>query len=217
MLPKRFLYNFCFQCHRVNELPKSGVPTLDTTFRLPFLQQLEAANPDVPKSTIDFRIAWHEKGLALSLEVLGKTTPVWCRHSQPEVSDGLQLCIDTRDVRNVHRATRYCHRIILLPGDAKMKEERAGAVWLPIHRAKDHPNSVAVERIITKCEFADDGYKLESVIPADILTGYEPSEYNRLGFHYVIADRELGSKYLTSQPPLPHDCDPSMWATLELL
>jgi hypothetical protein len=184
---------------------------------LPFIQKLETIKAEAVKSTIDFRIAWHEKGLALSLEVRGKALPIWCRHSQPEVSDGLQLCIDTRDVRNVHRATRFCHRIILLPGDAKMKEERAGAIWLPIHRAKDHPNSVAVERIVTKCEFNNNDYKLEAVIPADVLTGYEPSEYNRLGLHYVVADRELGSKYLITPPPLPHDCDPSLWATLELV
>ena len=44
-----------------------------------------------------------------------KRSRVWCRASRPEDSDGLQLWIDTRDVHNVHRAGRFCQRLIFLP------------------------------------------------------------------------------------------------------
>ncbi len=40
----------------------------------------------------------------------GKRQTLWCRESVLESSDGLHLWIDTRNSRDVHRATRFCHR-----------------------------------------------------------------------------------------------------------
>ncbi len=229
MFPKRFLFHFCFSCFRAKELWKGNAAPLDERFRLASTEELEQGEiegkvikPVTPtvSGQVDFRVGWNEKGLAIALIVSGKSSPPWSRQSQPEESDGLHLCIDTRDVRNVHRATRFCHRLILLPGGtggSGGNTEKPSAVWVPIHRAKNHPNPVAVGRIQVRATFFEGGYRLDAMIPSDVLTGFEPDEHSRLGFHYVLIDREIGPRYLSVGPPFPHDQDPSLWPTLELV
>ncbi|HBT77493.1 MAG TPA: hypothetical protein DEB39_11370 [Planctomycetaceae bacterium] len=217
MFPKRFLFNFSFPCRHVKELWRGDRAPLDETYRLPVIDGLDADENASHSDQVDLRIAWNSKGLAFVVIVCGKKQSPWSRQTQPEESDGLQLCLDTRDVRNVHRATRFCHRLILLPGGPGAREEKAAAIWVPIHRAKNHPNPVSVGRITVKSSFSADGYRLDAMIPADVLTGFEPEEYPRLGFHYVLADREIGPRFLALGPPFPHDQDPSLWPTLELI
>ena len=71
------------------------------------------------------RAAWSEAGLAFSVRVEGKKHPSWCRETKLEDSDALQLWIDTRDTHNIHRASRFCHRFIFLPGGGGRSYERA--------------------------------------------------------------------------------------------
>lgn len=223
MLPKRFLFHFRLNCRRADVLWKNDRAALDESFRLPNLDELEFSPPSGKAASVsgtsgplDFRIGWNSSGLALSMHLSGKSRPLRSRQQQPEESDGLQICLDTRDVRNVHRATRFCHRLVFLPGTPGPRGEKPSAVWIPIHRAKNHPNPVAVERMAVRTEFFDDGYRLDAQIPADILTGFDPDEHPVLGFHYVVVDQELGSRYFLVGPPFPHDQDPSLWASLEL-
>lgn len=215
MLSKRQLFRFCFPCHYAKSLWRNGESLLDEHYRLVATDELETGKA-ARQGDAELRLGWNEKGIALMLLVTGRKEPVWSRASQPEESDGLQLCLDTRDVRNVHRATRFCHRLILMPGGAGPKEEKATAIWVPIHRAKNHPNPVAVDRIAIHATIRPDGYRLDAMIPGDVLTGFEPAEHPRLGFHHVIADRELGNRYLAVAPPFPHDQDPGLWCTLLL-
>ena len=61
--------------------------------------------------------------------------------TRPEDSDGLQVWIDTRDVHNVHRAGRFCHRFIFLPGGGGRQLDEPVAQWLPINRAREQPRA----------------------------------------------------------------------------
>ena len=244
MLPKRFLYNFCCPCRPIEKLWTAQGAPLDETYRLPDFAAMEESQVAMPPSqvamppsqvtklpsqvaklpsppqkdgTIDFRVGWNEKGLAFSVRVEGKKRRPWCRVARPEDSDGIQLCIDTRDVRNIHRATRFCHRLFILPGGSGLNQSQPTPLWLPIHRAKAHPNPVPVERITLGGQITDTMYRLDFVIPADALTGYEPLEYNRIGFHYTIIDQDIGNRSFLTGFPFPHNEDPSLWATLELI
>jgi hypothetical protein len=64
---------------------------------------------------------------------------------------------------------------------------------------------------------SSDGYVLDAMIPAGALTGYDPPEHPRLGFNYLVIDRELGEQTLSVGSPMPFQEDPSLWATLELV
>ena len=215
LLPKRFLYHFCCPCHYAEKLWTAQGTPLDESYRLPDFASMEETPPHA--GTVDFRVGWNEKGLAFSVRVEGKTRRPWCRVTRPEDSDGIQLCIDTRDVRNIHRATRFCHRLFILPGGSGLNQAQPTPLWLPINRAKAHPNPVPVERITLGGKITDTMYRLDFVIPADALTGYEPLEFNRIGFHYTIVDQDIGNRSFLVGYPFPHGEDPSLWATLDLL
>lgn len=214
VIPKRFLFQFRFPCRHVEKIwtPK-GCP-LDDSYRLPSLKSLEDTSDAAPFS---LKVGWNEQGLAFSLDVTGKKHRPWCRSTHPEESDGLQICLDTRDVKDVHRATRFCHRLVFLPMLTEIGRPEPSVVWLPIHRAKGHPNAIDLKRIKIASRVSENGYRLDIALPAEVLTGYDPVEHPTLGFHFVRMDRELGNRYFLVEPPFPHDQDPSLWGTLELI
>ena len=164
----------------------------------------------------DLRLAWSAKGVALNARVTGKKQSPWCRESRLEESDGLSLWIDTRDTHNVHRASRFCHRFIFLPQGEGPKMERPVAELQNINRAKDNPKQPARGSLKVRSERRVDGYLIEGFIPAEAITGYDPSEHKRLGFYYALMDRELGWQTFSLGAEYPFQTDPSLWGTLEL-
>ena len=212
MFSKSFLYRFRFPC----QYAATDTTDLGEFYRLPHVSRLEDADLQ-NRLSYDFRIGWNETGLLFSLIVSEKKQSLWCRSTQPDGSDGIQMCLDTRDIKDIHRASRFCHRLLFMPVGSGRDQSRPSAAWLPIHRAKDHPNSIDLSQIRMRNKISADGYQLNVFLPGRILTGFEPSEYPSLGFHFVIVDREYGNSYFLAAPPLPHDQDPSLWGTLAMV
>jgi len=212
LLPERFLFRFSVPCLYRRRLWTADGAGLDEKFRLAGLAELEDGI-----TPADLRAAWNEGGLAFSLRVEAKRQKPWCRAGRPEDSDGLQLWIDTRDVHNVHRAGRFCHRFAFLPGGRGRRFDVPVAEWLPIHRAREHPRPVQAEQLKVRSEKRVDGYLLDAFIAAEALTGFDPADHPRLGFNYAVCDRELGQRTLSVGSPMPYQEDPSLWATLELV
>ena len=212
LLPKRFLFRFSAPCLFRDPLWTDDGAGLDEESRMLSFAELEdRATP------ADVRAAWGHSGMAFTVRVQGKRQRPWCRASQPEESDGLQIYLDTRDVHNVHRAGRFCHRFIFLPGGLGQRFERPVALWLPIHRAREHPRAIEPSSLQVRSEKRIDGYLLEGFIPGEALTGFDPEEHPRLGFTYAVIDRELGEQTWGAGSPMPYQEDPSLWATLELV
>ena len=61
------------------------------------------------------------------------------------------------------------------------------------------------------------GYQLDAFLPAAALTGFDPAEHPKLGFHYLVSDRELGEQTFAISSAFPSDDDPSLWGTLEMV
>jgi len=213
MFPKPFLYRFRFPCEYV---AATDVAALNEIHQLPNVNQLEGADLR-DKLPYDFRIGWHETGLSFALTVSNKKQSLWCRSTQPDESDGIQICLDTRDIKDIHRASRFCHRLLFMPIGGGRDQSHPTAFWLPIHRAKEHPNSIDLSQIKMQSQISADGYQLAVFLPGKVLTGFEPEEYPNLGFHFVVIDREYGNSYFLISPPLPHDQDPSLWGTLTMV
>jgi len=212
MFSKPFLYRFRFPCEYV----AANTAALDDIYQLPNVNRLE--NTDLQNNLpYEFRIGWHETGLFFSLIVSEKKQSLWCRSTQPDESDGIQICLDTRDIKDIHRASRFCHRLLFMPIGGGRDQSQPTAFWLPIHRAKEHPNSIDLSQIKMQSKVLPDGYRLNIFLPGKILTGFEPAEYPSLGFHFVVMDREYSNGYFLVAPPLPHDQDPSLWGTLTLV
>jgi hypothetical protein len=212
LIPNRLLFRFSLPCLYRDRLWTAAGAGLDERFGLPNLASLEDHS-----AFADVRAAWNESGLAFSVMVQGKRQAPWCRASKPEDSDGLQIWIDTRDVHNVHRAGRYCHRLLFLPAGDGPASDQPLAQTLPINRAKEQPRPISPEQLAVISKKRPGGYLLEAYVPGEALTGFDPREHPRLGFTYSVIDRELGEQTLTIGSPMPYQEDPSLWATLELV
>ncbi len=210
LVPPRFVFHFSLPCrHRDPLWTDKG---LEPKYRLASFAELDAA-----AAPAEFRAAWSQAGLAFTVLVTGTRQPPWCRASRPDESDGVQLWIDTRDVHNVHRASRFCHRFLFMPSGAGNRLDQPAAQWLPINRAREQPRAIAPGQLQVRSQRRSDGYALEILVPAAALTGFDPAEHPRLGFNYALIDRELGPQTLSVGSPLPFEEDPSLWPTLELI
>lgn len=212
LLPNRFLFSLSAACLYHDPLWTAEGACLDEKHRLVDFSDLEDR-----VAYADVRMAWSEAGLAMAIRVEGKRQAPWCRASKPEDSDGLQLFIDTRDVHNVHRAGRFCHRFIFMPGGSGPRYDQPTAQWLPIARAKEQPRAIGAGRLQIRSEKRIDGYLLEAFLAAEALTGFDPAEHPRLGFSYAVIDRELGEQTFGVGSPMPYQADPSLWASLDLV
>jgi len=212
LIPQRFLFRFAVPCRYRKVLWDDAGLGLDESHQLLGLAELEDR-----RTSADVRAAWNEKGLAFSVHATGKSMKPRCQASRAEESDGLQLWIDTRDVHSVHRATRFCHWFVFQPTGGGGDGKQPSGQMLPIHRAKERQKIVDSAKLKVRSEMRDDGYLLEVFLPATALTGFDPSEYPRLGFTYAVIDRELGEQTFTVGNPMPYQEDPSLWATLELV
>ncbi len=212
LLPKRFLYRFSIPCLHRDPLWTGHSEGLDARYRLVNFAELEGRAMHA-----DVRAAWSEAGLAFTVVVQGKQQPPWCRANRLEDSDGVLLWIDTRDVHNVHRASRFCHGFLLLPTGGGNRLADPIAQWVPINRAREHPRPVESSDLEVLSRRTRDGYVLDVLLRAGALTGFDPREHPRLGFNYLVVDRELGEQTLSAGSPMPFQEDPSLWATLELV
>ena len=212
LLASTFLYRFAVPCQHIPDLAKRWPLALPESCALPTLSMLEGK----PRLA-DVRMAWSDAGLGISVRVQGKKQPAWCRDSRIEDSDGLQVWIDTRNTQNIHRAGRFCHRFAFMPTGGGRKLDEPVAALLAINRAKESPREIEPRQIIVRSERRLDGYSLEAFLPAEILTGYNPSDQPQLGFTYALVDRELGTQTFTIGPEFPIDEDPSLWGTLDLV
>ena len=217
LLPTRFLFRFSAACRYRDPLWTAEGAKLDESYRLPNLAELEENTP-----WADVRAAWSEQGLAFCVHVLGKSQALRHTSAKIEDCDGLQIWIDTRDVHNVHRAGRFCHRFIFLPEPKAAAPSRPRPFFPPIPRVfrSIGPRNCRIRFDRTCCRPAAGCSRtdifLEALIPAEALTGFDTAEHPRLGFNYAVIDRELGEQTFGVGSPMPYQEDPSLWATLEL-
>ncbi len=212
LLAPTFLFRFSVPCRRADPLWTPKGISLDERYMLPNFGELE----DRPLFA-DVRAAWNDSGLAFAVRVSGKKQSVWCRASRVEDSDGLHVWIDTRDTHTIHRASRFCHRFVFLPSGAGPGNSQPVAKLLTINRARENPKPIDERLLKVRSEKRVNGYILQTHIPAEVLTGFDPAEHGRLGFTYAVTDRELGCQSFTVGPEFPFEEDPSLWGTLELV
>jgi hypothetical protein len=212
LLAPRFLYRLELAFLRHEEKWSDSGVWLPDNCRLPDLAAL-----DGERAYADVRGAWSIDGLVFNVQVAGRRQPPWCREGRLEDSDGLQVWIDTRPAGNVHRATQYCHRYVILPSGGGRRADEPVADQLLINRARENARPVRPRELRAAAQTTSGGYHLACFIPAAALTGYDPSHHTRLGFNYAVLDRDFGLQTLAANREVPFDEDPSLWVTLEMV
>ncbi len=235
LIPNRLLFRFEFPLPYRAKPPKiNGKLTgWSDAELLPALGEMDGEETFAPVWS-----CWNEDGIYIAAHVSGKRSAPRCDAKEFWKGDNLRLMLDMRDMRNIKRATKFCHHFYFLPtgGPARSKpgprksEPRAPATdpkransqhspiagLAPINRAKENPPPVESGSIRVASTVLTDGYKLEAHIPADCLNGFDPEQHRRIGFYYILEDRDLGRQSFTIGDDLPWHVDPSLWATAVL-
>jgi hypothetical protein len=206
-----FLFRFAVPCRHTKPVWTAKGVDLGDEYLLPSFAELD----DAPRR-VAVRCGWNEQGLLFSATIVGKKQAPWCRESRIEESDGLYLWVDTRDTHNIHRASRFCHQFVFLPTGGGYRQDEPVVELLAINRARENPRPVGPGTLRAVLRKSPDGYRLDGHIPVEALTGFEPADHPRLGFHWAVIDREIGEHTFCCPPSLPYREDPSCWGTLEL-
>ena len=217
IVPNRFLVRVCHPCPFVKDAPRDTDED-EYLVELPESAKLDNfAGLDAQDNFADVRLAWNEFGLAVQIEVKGKSQAPVGDADKPSASDGLRLWIDTRDARASHRGSRYCHQFAFFPTGGGTEKEEPFLTQSKINRAMQDAPMANLADVPFRAHRVKGGYRLEVFLPAAALNGFDPQEHPRLGIYYAVRDQELGDQFLSVGWEFPFSDDPSLWAVLELV
>jgi hypothetical protein len=211
LLPQAFWFRLAMPCRRIDGLPKAQGRLLDLpgACALPGTAALEGRDP-----WAEVRVAWNPGGLAVAVEATRRAGTI--RHD-PEASEGVEVWVDTRDTRTIHRASRFCHRFLaVLAPRGRATALDVAVAQKTIHRALADAPSCRPEAIPARAERLRGGWRLELFLPAEALHGFDPETNRRLGFCYRAIDPDGADQFLGAGREFPVGEDPSLWSTLEL-
>jgi len=161
-------------------------------------------------------LAWNETGLFLACRVEGRRSAFECDPKNFWKGDNLRLMTNTRDTRDLKRASRYCQQFYFLPAGGGKHGDVAVAGSARIHRATEHGPDVPSGLLSVAGRRDGSVYTLEAHVPAECLFGFDPAEHPRIGIYTMLEDRDLGQQYLTVGDELNWHIDPSTWVTAVL-
>lgn len=213
LIPNRLLFDFEFPLRYRAETPSMTGKLSDWTdgFLLPDWSEIDGREPFGR-----LWACWNESGISIACQVKGKHQPLRCDPARFWRGDNLRLCTDMRDTRNIKRASRYCQQFYFLPTGGGAGGRQPTAASAPINRAQEAAPPVSPGTIKIASRVLRTGYAMEAHVPADALSGFDPTEHRRIGFYYILEDLELGQQYLTIGDDLYWHIDPSTWATAVL-
>jgi hypothetical protein len=215
LIPRAFWFRLAIPCHRLDDLPRAArrgrLLDLPESCALPSVSRLDGREPFA-----EIRAAWNPNGLAFAVHVTGKSGPIRRDPADPNYIDGVHLAIDTRDTRDVHRATRFCHRFSALFGPGPDGSPKLDVSQKTIHRAMADAPRARPDSIRSRAETLKTGWRIELYFQAEALNGYDPETNRRLGLMVHVVEPSQGEQFLGVGREFPIDTDPSLWATLEL-
>jgi len=191
-------------CHYLAK--KDKVPHL-TQQALPSTQRLTQEN-----GFAKVAMGWHEEGIGFQIHI---DQPL-IRVSYPEMTkaDSVELFIDTRDLKSAGFNTRFCHHFFFL-GEAVDGVDRGEITHF---RTEDSHPLCDPKLLIVHSQLGRQDYKLKIFIPTQCLYGYDPKQFDRLGFTYRI--NRVGGKpqhFSVVSQDYQIDQQPSLWASLKLV
>ena len=164
------------------------------------------------ESFADVAIGWHEEGEKLAIEV--KQPLQRCVYPQIGQGDAVELFFDTRDLKTASLPSRFCHHFFFLP--EPVEEVQRGE--LSRFRGEDRHPLATEEDLLCDVHRFPKSYRMTLLLPSKVLFGYDPNQFQRLGFAYRIHRFQGKPQHFTLCSPdfsLPQQ--PALWATLLLV
>lgn len=164
------------------------------------------------ESFADVTLAWSERGIVVQVDVHQKFEEAV--YPKYEEGDAMELFFDTRDLKEAGFPTRFCHHFLVLPQEVQGIQ----ALELTRFRNEDSHPLCEPEAIKVKTSIKPRGYQTTIEFPSEILHGYDPNSFDRLGFTYCIhRPKKESQHFAVSSSYVAVAQHPSLWATCELV
>ncbi len=157
-------------------------------------------------------LGWNEQGLECLVEV----SQPFHQAYYPVVTrgDSVELMVDTRDVKTSGYNTRFCHHFFFLP--EAIEGIQAGE--LTRFRTEDRHELCDPQDLKVKSQFTVRSYSMKIFIPSQCLVGYDPEQFDRLGFTYRInRSHEEPQHFSVVTSDFQIEQQPSLWSSLKLV
>jgi hypothetical protein len=199
------IHFFALACDSHYLTKKNQTPSL-TRYGLPTTEKLT-------NEEIFARVAmgWHEEGIAINLQVNLPARQSY--YPAVEQGDSIELFFDTRDLKSAGFNTRFCHHFFFLPQsvDGIVKGEKTH------FRTEDSHPLCDPQLLQCQTQLKRNDYSMKIFIPTQCLYGYDPKQFDRLGFTYRI-NRFGGRSQHFSVVSQDYQIDqqPSLWGSIHL-
>jgi hypothetical protein len=163
-------------------------------------------------SFADIAMGWNREGI----EIHAAISQSFRQARFPDVSQGdsLELFFDTRDVKTSGFNTRFCHHFFFLP--EAVEGHNAGEITR--FRTEDTHDLCNEADLKVKPQLKNSGYILQIFIPSHCLFGYDPEQFDRLGFAYRV-NRASGppQHFCVVSDDYQIEQQPSLWSSVRLI
>lgn len=198
------------ECHRLPDKPPIFPRLTKRNFQNYLLPDTSGLCAE--ESFASVAIGWQPDGLEFFITV----DQPFQKAFYPDIQrgDSVELFIDTRDVKTAGFNTRFCHHFFFLAEG--IEGHIAGEITR--FRTEDvHPLCEAKDLKVNTLNLSG-GYALNIFIPSHCLHGYDPEQFNRLGFAYRI-NRFHGfpQHFTVVTDEYQIDQQPSLWGSLKLV
>lgn len=160
----------------------------------------------------DVLFSWNEEGISISVVV----DKPFEEAMYPDFAQGdaLELFFDTRDVKSSSFLTRFCHRFLILP----VAVQGIQALELTSFRTEDtHPLADPAD-LCVKATLSKNSYQLDIFFPAHCLHGYDPTQFDRMGFTYRLHRKGGAPQHFSaSSADFNIEQNPRLWGSLKLI
>lgn len=150
------------------------------------------------------------------IELLVEVNQPFQNASYPVIQrgDSVELCFDTRDVKTSGFCTRFCHHFYFLP------EPFEGNSAGEITRFRTEDTHELADSTSLHCSMTSkrDSYSLHIIILQQALYGFDPEQFDRLGFTYRINRIGGGPQHFSvSTDDYQIEQQPSLWSSVKLV
>ncbi|KAF3363266.1 hypothetical protein PHSC3_000156 [Chlamydiales bacterium STE3] len=156
-------------------------------------------------------MGWNEEGISFLIQ--SQQAPSKSFFPVISKGDSVEIFLDTRDVKSSGFTTKFCHHFFFLvePTEGHDRGEITRFRNEDLHELCE---STALMLAVTS---SSKGYTLKCFIPSHCLFGYDPKEFNRLGFTYRINRLNAPAQHFSVvTEEFPIEQQPALWSSIKL-
>lgn len=158
---------------------------------------------------VKFYAAFDDSGLYFHVIVESSFTKV--NPLEYSKGDCIEIFVDTKDLKTKGYLTKYCHHFVFFPNEM----QNIYGKEITRFRADDMHKLAISSDLKVESGILKDSYNMNIFIPQNCLHGYDPKNFDRLGFNYRINRfNKLAAHFSVSSKEYVIERNPYLWATL---